>query len=221
VAHFQPIYNYKTKTIEKYEALMRIEEKGSLLYPNHFLNIAKQTKLYSELTYKMINIVIDKFSSNNLEFSLNLCIEDLMNKELTNYLYDYALKKNVLNRMVLEIVESEEMEDNTYISKVIKKFKDVGTKISIDDFGSGYSNYEYLISLQADYLKIDGSITKLIITDDRTLDVVKSIVEFAKKSDIKIIAEFVSNEEIDKVLREVGVDYAQGFYYGKPQAELI
>lgn len=221
VPHFQPIYNYKTGKIDKYEALMRIVEDGTIVYPNDFLDIAKKTKLYPELTYKMIEKVLNKFSTNNLEFSLNLCIEDLMNKELTTYLYDYAKKKNVFERMVLEIVESEEMEDNEYISDVIHKFKNMGTKISIDDFGSGYSNYEYLISLQADYLKIDGSITKLIVTDNRTLDVVKSIAEFAKKSNIKIIAEFVSDEDIDKVLREVGVDYAQGFYYGKPQAELI
>jgi len=221
VPHFQPIYNYETGKIDKYEALMRIVENDTIIYPNDFLDIAKKTKLYPELTYKMIEKVLDKFSTSDLEFSLNLCIEDLMNKQLTTFLYDHAKKKDVFNRMVLEIVESEEMEDNEYISEVIHKFKDMGTKIAIDDFGSGYSNYEYLISLQADYLKIDGSITKLIVTDSRTLDVVKSIVEFAKKSNIKIIAEFVSDEEIDKILREVGVDYAQGFYYGKPQAELI
>jgi PAS domain S-box-containing protein/diguanylate cyclase (GGDEF)-like protein len=221
VPHFQPIYNYKTGKIDKYEALMRIVEDRKIIYPNDFLDIAKKTKLYPELTYKMITKVLDKFSLSTLEFSLNLCIEDLMNRELTTFLYDYAKKKNVFNRMVLEIVESEEMEDNIYISEVINKFKSMGTKISIDDFGSGYSNYEYLISLQADYLKIDGSITKLIVTDSRTLDVVKSIVEFAKKSNIKIIAEFVSDEEIDKILRDIGVDYAQGFYYGKPQAELV
>ena len=221
IPHFQPMYNYKTGKIDKYEALMRIVEDDTIIYPNDFLDIAKKTKLYPELTYKMIEKVVNKFSTNDLEFSLNLCIEDLMNKELTTYLYEHAKKKNVLNRMVLEIVESEEMEDNNYISDIIHKFKNAGVKIAIDDFGSGYSNYEYLITLQADYLKIDGSITKLIVTDSRTLDVVKSIIEFAKKSEIKVIAEFVSDEKIDKILREIGVDYAQGFYYGKPQAELV
>ena len=221
IPHFQPIYNYQTGKIDKYEALMRMIEGDTIIYPNDFLDIAKKTKLYPELTYKMIEKVLDKFSTLDLEFSINLCIEDLMNNELTTHLYEYAKKKNVLTRMVLEIVESEEMEDNNYISDIIHQFKNAGTKIAIDDFGCGYSNYEYLISLQADYIKIDGSITKLIVSDNRTLDVVKSIVEFAKKSNIKIIAEFVSDESIDKVLREIGVDYAQGYYYGKPQAELV
>lgn len=221
VPHFQPIYNYKTEKIEKYEALMRLVEDDIIIYPNDFLSIAKKRKLYPELTYIMIDKVLEKFSTNTLEFSLNLCIEDLMNKDLTTFLYEKAKKKNLFSRMVLEIVESEEIEDNLYISEVISKFKAEGTKLAIDDFGTGYSNYEYLISLQADYLKIDGSITKMIISDTRALDVLKSIVEFAKKSDIKIIAEFVSDEKIDSLLREIGVDYAQGFYYGKPQENLV
>ncbi len=219
--HFQPIYNYKTGKIDKYEALMRLVEDEKIIYPNEYLEIAKKTKLYPELTYKMVEKTISKFATNDLEFSLNLCIEDLMNEELMIYIYDYAEQKNVFDRMVLEIVESEEIDDSDYVNKLIKRFKEAGVKIAIDDFGSGYSNYDYLIKLQADYLKIDGSITKLIETDERTLAVVKSILEFAKKSNIKVIAEFVSNENIDKILREVGVDYAQGFYYGKPEAKLV
>lgn len=219
--HYQPIYNYKTGKIDKYEVLMRLVLDGKIIYPNEYLDIAKKTKLYPELTYKMVEKVISKFATNNYEFSLNLCIEDLMNEELMIYVFDYAEQKGVFDRMVLEIVESEEIDDSDYINKLLKKFKDEGVKIAIDDFGSGYSNYDYLIKLQADYLKIDGSIIKLIENDIRTQDVVKSILEFAQKSNIKVIAEFVSNENIDKILRDIGVDYAQGFYYGKPEAKLI
>lgn len=221
IPHYQPIYNYKTNKIEKYEALMRLIENNETIYPNKYLSIAKKTKLYPELTYKMVEKVFNKFAQNNFEFSINLSIEDLMNKELMIFIYDYAEQKGLFNRLVLEIVESEEIEDSEQVSKLISTFKEKGTKIAIDDFGSGYSNYEYLISLQADYLKIDGSIIKLILTDERTLAVVKSILDFAQKSDIKVIAEFVSNENIDKILKEIGVDYAQGFYYGKPKATLV
>ncbi|ADG92465.1 diguanylate cyclase/phosphodiesterase with PAS/PAC sensor(s) [Arcobacter nitrofigilis DSM 7299] len=219
--HYQPIYNYKTGKIDKYEALMRLYLDGKIIYPNEYLDIAKKTKLYPELTYKMVEEVISKFSTNNYEFSLNLCIEDLMNEELMIYVFDYAEQKGVFKRMVLEIVESEEIDDSDYINKLLRRFKEEGVKIAIDDFGSGYSNYDYLIKLQADYLKIDGSIIKLIENDIRTQNVVKSIFEFAQKSNIKVIAEFVSNENIDKILREIGIDYAQGFYYGKPEAKLI
>jgi len=221
IPHFQPIYNYHTQKIEKYEALMRLVEDDHVIYPSEYLDIAKKTKLYPELTYKMIEKVISQFAQNDLEFSINLCVEDLMNEELMIFLFDYADTKDVFNRMVLEIVESEEIEDSDYIAKLIKKFKQKGARIAIDDFGSGYSNYEYLISLHADYLKIDGSIIKRLLSDTRTLELVKSMVKFAKKSNIKVIAEFVSDAQIDAILRDIGVDYAQGYYYGKPSSELL
>ncbi|WP_052502691.1 EAL domain-containing protein [Halarcobacter anaerophilus] len=221
IAHYQPIYNYKTGKIEKYEALMRLVEDDKIIYPNEYLGIAKRTKLYPELTYKMVEKVINKFSNINKEFSLNLSVEDLMNEELMTYIFDFAQQKKIFHKMVLEIVESEEIEDSDYITKLLEKFKEKGCKIAIDDFGSGYSNYDYLIKLQADYIKIDGSIIKHILEDERTQNLVKSIVSFAKKSNMKVIAEFVSSKEIDELLRKLGVDYAQGFYYGKPLEDLI
>ncbi len=170
----------------------------------------------------MVEKVINKFATNDLEFSINFCVEDLMNEDLMLFVYDYAEQKGVFKRMVLEIVESEEIEDSDLVSKLIKKFKSKGVKVAIDDFGSGYSSYEYLINLHADYIKIDGSITKFILEDERTRDVVKSIVDFAKKSNMKVIAEYVSSKEIDEFLRSIGVDYAQGgYYYGKAEEELL
>nr|WP_294966881.1 EAL domain-containing protein [Sulfurimonas sp.] len=221
VPFFQPIYNYHTQKIEKYECLMRLLENSKVIFPGEYLPVAKKTKLYPELTYKMVEKSIDKFASLNEEFSINLSIEDLMNEELMDFIFDYAQKNNVFKRLVLEIVESEEIKDSDFISKTIKKFKEEGSKVAIDDFGSGYSNYDYLISLQADYIKIDGSIVNHVVDDDRTAEVVKSIVNFAKKSNMKTIAEFVSSKEIDAKIRSLGVDYAQGFYYGKAEPELL
>jgi PAS domain S-box-containing protein/diguanylate cyclase (GGDEF)-like protein len=221
VPFFQPIYNYRTQKIEKYECLMRLLENKKIVLPDEYLHVAKKTKLYPELTYKMVEKSIDKFAFLDEEFSINLSIEDLMNEKLMDYIFDYAQKNNVFKRLVLEIVESEEIKDSDFISKTIKKFKEEGSKIAIDDFGSGYSNYDYLISLQADYIKIDGSIVNHVVDDDRTAEVVKSIVNFAKKSNMKTIAEFVSSKEIDDKVRSLGVDYAQGFHYGKAEPELI
>lgn len=221
IPYYQPIYNYDTGKIEKYECLMRLVEGDEVVPPFEYLDIAKKTKLYPELTYKVVGKAIGKFANNDLEFSVNLSIEDLMNEQLMEFIYDYANQKNVFDRMVLEIVESEEIEDSDFVANTIKRFKEKGTKIAIDDFGSGYSNYEYLLTLQADYVKIDGSITKHILDDERTAEVVRSIVNFAKKSDMKTIAEFVSSEELDTKLRELDVDFAQGWYYGKAEKELL
>ena len=221
VPYYQPIYNYHTNKVEKYECLMRLIEDGEAIPPWDFLEVAKKTKLYTELTYKMVGKSLSKFSNRVEEFSINLSIEDLMNEELMVFIYDYAEQKDIFKRMVLEIVESEEIEDSDSVATTIQKFKDRGSKVAIDDFGSGYSNYEYLISLKADYVKIDGSITKHILDDERAAEVVKSIVSFAKKSNMKTIAEFVCSKELDEKVRELGVDYAQGWYYGKAEKDLL
>lgn len=221
VPYYQPIYNYHTGKIEKYECLMRLLEDGQVVFPDNYLPVAKKTKLYPELTYKIVAKSIDKFANCLEEFSINFSIEDLMNEKLMQFVYDYAEQKGVFKRLVLEIVESEEIEDNDSITKIINKFKAVGVKIAIDDFGSGYSNYSYLISLKADYVKIDGSIIKYILEDDRAVEVVKSLVNFAQKSNMKTIAEFVSSKEVDALVKSLGVDYAQGWYYGKAEPELL
>lgn len=221
IPFYQPIYNYHTDKIEKYECLMRLLEDGEVIPPNHYLPVAKKTKLYPELTHKMVAKSIDKFSLLTQEFSINFSIEDLMNEKLMNFVYDYAEQRDVFDRLVFEIVESEEIEDNESIAKIIDRFKAVGVKIAIDDFGSGYSNYSYLISLKADFVKIDGSIIEYLLEDERAVEVVKSLVSFAKKSNMQTIAEFVSSEELNTLVKSLGVDYAQGFYHGRAEAELL
>lgn len=221
VPFFQPIYNYHTNSIEKYECLMRLIDEDKVIPPGEYLPIAKKTGLYTDLTYKMVEKAMAKFSVNDVEFSINLSVEDLMNEELMIFIYDNAGQKDIFSRMVLEIVESEEIEDSEQVAKTIKMFKDKGSKVAIDDFGSGYSNYDYLISLQADYIKIDGSIVNHLLDDERTQDVLRSIIAFSKKSNMKTIAEFVSSKELDELVRELGVDYAQGYYYGKAKRDII
>lgn len=90
-------------------------------------------------------------------------------------------------------------------------------KIAIDDFGSGYSNFERLLEYTPDILKIDGSLIKNIETDEFSRSLVETIVTFAKKQNIETIAEFVENENIYNILNEIGVDYSQGYFFGKPE----
>ena len=219
--YYQPIYNYDKEGIEKFECLMRIVDEGKVYTPYRFLDIAKKTKLYPRLTYRVIEKSTAAFANNSFEFSINLTIDDLLNQGLIEFLLERAKLHGVLNRMVVEIVESEEMQNYEEILGVIKSLKSCGVKIAIDDFGSGYSNYEYLSSLQADYVKIDGSLIKSICKDEKVRSVVSSIIDFARKYDMKTIAEFVSDENLDKEARALGIDYAQGYFYGEPQAFVL
>jgi len=94
--------------------------------------------------------------------------------------------------------------------------KAYGVKIAIDDFGAGYSNFERLLDFQPDILKIDGSLVKNIALNQQSREVVETIFAFASKQGMQTVAEFVSDEEIYKVVSEIGIDYSQGFYFGKP-----
>lgn len=92
----------------------------------------------------------------------------------------------------------------------------MGCKVAIDDFGSGYSNFEHLLKMDIDFLKIDASIIKNIAKDESSYKITKTIIEFAKSLNLKTIAEYVENEEIFKIARSLGVDYSQGYYFSPP-----
>jgi EAL domain-containing protein (putative c-di-GMP-specific phosphodiesterase class I) len=124
---------------------------------------------------------------------------------------------------VLEIVESESIRNYEDVYHFIKRIKELGCKIAIDDFGSGYSNFEHIVNLSEylDYLKLDGSLIKNVTTDRNMQVLIGSIKYFCDNLGIKTIAEYVDNEEALEYLTWIGVDYSQGFYLGKPSTDLI
>ncbi len=97
----------------------------------------------------------------------------------------------------------------------------MGCQIAIDDFGTGYSNFTHMIHLDVDYLKIDGSIIQNILTDKNSEIVVRTLVDFAGQLNIKTIAEFVDSKEIYEKVKQPGINYTQGYYFGKPEESII
>ncbi len=222
-AYLQPIYDIKRDHIIKYEALMRIQKHdGTIATPEYFLDIAKHTPFYKELTLVMLEHVI-AFAQEHpeFEFSINLSSLDIENEELMDALIERLLHTGVQKRITLEMLESEEFKDFEYLFEFIKKVRSLGIKISIDDFGSGYSNISSTIKLNIDYLKIDGSLIRHILVDKRYEKVIKSIVNFAEEMGAKTIAEYVESEEIAKKLKELGIDMLQGYHIGKPSPTIV
>ena len=121
------------------------------------------------------------------------------------------------SKITFEIVESENIRENEIIKEFLKILKEKGCSIYIDDFGSGYSNFDYVLKLYPDGVKIDGSLIKNILEDKNSKVIVKTVVSFAKGMKIKTVAEFVENEEIFNVLKEMGIDYFQGYYFSHPK----
>jgi len=221
IPYFQPILNLKTQQIEKYETLMRVvNQDGKVLSPNEFLNIAKQSKIYPKLSKQLIKKSVDYFLISPCEFSINLSYLDIVNKNTKKFILELLESTGIGPWMIFEILESEGIENYKDAMGFIEDVKSYGAKIAIDDFGSGYSNFEIIVELQIDYLKIDGSLIKNIHINDDVKIIVKTITNFAKELNIKTVAEFVHSNEILDVINELGVDFAQGYYIGKPDKYL-
>ena len=223
VLHYQAIHNNKTKKIEKYESLMRIQINDKLIYPDEFLALAKQVKKYVSLSKIVVNKSFDFFLKKDYEFSINISIIDILNKSFSEYLIKKIQEHNIGSKLVLEIVEQENIDNYDEFYSFLKKVKSLGCKIAVDDFGSGYSNFDYIIKMSEyiDYLKIDGSLIKNIVDDEKSLLLIQSIIFLCAKLDIKTIAEYVENKDIQDLLTELGIDYSQGYYIAKPSGDLI
>ncbi|QOY53853.1 EAL domain-containing protein [Candidatus Sulfurimonas marisnigri] len=217
VAFFQPIYNQNSKKVEKFEALVRmIDIDGKIISPFFFLEIAKKAKLYTKITMIMIDKAIEAAKHHDYEFSINLTIDDIINQETTDYFIQKVRESNIGHKIVIELVESEGIENFNDFYSFIEKAKLLGCKLAIDDFGTGYSNFEYLLKLDVDYVKIDGSLIKNIDTNKHMRLVSETIISFAKIANMKTIAEFVSHKKISDIVSEIGVDFIQGYYIGEP-----
>ena len=213
------INNFSKK--EKYEILMRVKlEDGSILTPYSFLKEAKKAKLYLGMTRMLVKKACEYFKGKDIEFNLNLTLEDIKDQYTMDFIVHTIEKTNTAKQITFEIVESEGIESFTEVSNFIKKAKKLGCKIAIDDFGTGYSNFEYIIKLDVDYIKIDGSLIKNINSDNNLYLTVQTIVGFAKALKIKTVAEFVHNEDVLNCVQILDIDYSQGFFIDEPK-ELI
>lgn len=218
---FQPIVDTKTQKIVKYEALMRmVDDQGLYIAPIHFLELAKKNKLYHQLTKIMIQKTFEKFQNLTYFVSINISVEDILNKEINHFIVKTLEESGIGHQIVFEIIESEGIENFDQVLEFINDVKQYGAKISIDDFGTGYSNFEYLMKLKVDYIKIDGSMIKNIDNDKNSQMITTSIVSFAKNMNIKTVAEFVHSKNVFEKINELGVDYSQGYYFGEP-TELV
>ena len=221
VPFFQPIINNRTAAVEKYECLVRImDEQGKVVTPYYFLNIAKQARLYPQLTRIVVEKSFAAFRDTDYEFSINLSVEDILDPETEAFLVGRLTDSALARRLTFEIVESEGIEKCTEMTAFIQRVKGLGCKIAVDDFGTGYSNFEYILELDVDYLKIDGSMIKNILTDKNSQAITATIVTFAGKVGLQTVAEFVHCQEVYELVKRLGVDYSQGYYLGEPKPSL-
>lgn len=219
---YQPIVDQSGHTV-KYEALMRLKEAGSgaLISPYFFLDTAVKTRLYPELSETIIFKTLELISQTDHTCSINIDYSDITNQILMRKLEQYiALTPQLRGRIVFEITESQDIEDYEDVKAFIEHFRQYDVKIAIDDFGSGFSNFQYILELHPDFLKLDGSLIKSIDTDTKSQTLVSAIVHFSHELGIRVIAEHVHSESIFNLLKSLGVDEYQGYYFSEPIEEI-
>ncbi|MFA6630448.1 MAG: EAL domain-containing protein, partial [Sulfuricurvum sp.] len=173
-------------------------------------------KLYPQITLEVVYQACRVFASRDEEFSINLSDSDIRNPHTVNEIIKTIRETGTASQIVFEILESEGIENYDEVTRFIAQVKAMGAKIAIDDFGTGYSNFENILKLSVDYIKIDGSLVRELSGNERHRIIIETIIDFAQKIGAKTIAEFVADEDIYTILKELGVDYSQGYFTGKP-----
>lgn len=213
---FQAIRDLTSGDITHYECLIRIEEPDGHMMPSTFLTIAQKSKLYPELMKVMLRKSFEAFADSKLNFSINLSYEDIISEDVQRTIMGLLNEDNA-SRVIFEILESEGIENYPEVSRFITEVKSRGCKIAIDDFGTGYSNFEHVLKLHVDYIKLDGSLIQGLLHNEDAIYIVESIVYFAKRVGIKVIAEFVSEPALVDKVKALNIDYAQGYAIAYPE----
>lgn len=214
---FQPVISAKTGHTESYEALLRIlTPEGQIISAGPFIPAAEKYGFIHIIDEFVLQLVIRELElDSDVKIALNVS-----NVTATDRKW-YALAKNLLKdekiaeRLTVEITETASDNDLYDIALFVESVKSLGCRVAIDDFGAGYTSFKQLKVVNADVLKIDGVFVRDIVENPESKLFVNILLEFAKAYNLETVAEFVETGEIAKVLMELGVDYLQGFYFGK------
>ena len=216
--YYQKIIYSQTQELSHYEALLRIIDKnGNIILPNRILPTIKGTFILRNITKEVLGICYQQLLAHpTVSISVNLNPHDVVDESILSILNAYAAEENIAPRLGLEIIETEDITSREDAKSNLLMLKQLGYTIYIDDFGSGYSNFIYLAEIKTDYIKIDGTIIQKILDDKISFLLVKNIVAFAKEAQIKVIAEYVSDEKIYEMIKSLGIEYAQGVFFSIP-----
>ena len=219
ISYFQPILPIQdsTKPI-KYESLVRLkDDNGKIIAPFSFLEVAKANRVYYKITKAVIINTLDVISKYKIPCSINISLADINNELTMKYFFELLDSYEYNELITVELLETEDFDNYELVYNFCMKVRSYSIKIALDDFGAGYANFSHILNLPVDYIKIDASLISDIDRNQNSRIMVETIVELAKKLHIATIAEFVSSVEILDIVKELGVDYAQGFYIGRPE----
>ena len=224
ILYFQPQIDLKNYKIASAEALLRWEKEGKIIPPSKFIQILEETGLIKEIFFVILEKVdnlIEKWKKKkmNLRITVNISPVQLKSINHVEEIVKHFRKLKNPHYIDVEITETAMMENVNISTILLRTLRERGVKAYIDDFGTRYSSLIYLTRLPVNGLKIDVEFTKKIDKDVKTLEVVKTIISLARALNLETIAEGVETKEQERILKEIGCDYAQGYLYSPPIPE--
>ena len=224
VLHFQPMQGFQAHCHGEHgEFLVRLNDDGRLIFPGEFISAAERYRLMPMLDRWVVKNAFKYLSESGLglksegTFFINLSGNSLSDKSFFNdiraMLKQYEIKPN---RICLEITETAAIDNLSDAVEFISEIRDEGFKFALDDFGAGMSSFSYLKTIPVDYLKIDGSFVLNLLTDPIDRGIVEACNTIGHAAGLQTIAEFVEDQATADALKEIGVDFGQGFGIQKP-----
>jgi diguanylate cyclase (GGDEF)-like protein len=219
VMHFQPVVCVHSGEIVYFEALVRLNLDGQIVYPGDFIQALEQVEDINLLDHQVIGKTIAMMSCHPIlkKVAINLSAQAFRDERLVPVI-EQKLKKYQVepSRIVFELTETASLNNIAGTCAMFNELTRLGCEFSIDDFGTGFSTFSYIKQLPASSIKIDGSFVKNMHIDTMDFVLVKAMAEIAKALCRKSVAEFVENEQILSLLKQLGIDYAQGYHISKP-----
>ncbi len=223
IPYFQPICNAASGEIVIHELLMRIQLGEQIVTANDFIEEAEAMGIVHKMDYQLIEKAFIQMKEQNYQGMLfvNLSPKALIVGEFVGRVSRLAAEFDVApSRIVFEITERETVSNLSLLEKFVLDIKLQGFSFAIDDFGSGYSSFQYIARFPVDYIKIEGEFIRNMLSNDVYLAFVKSIVTLAKELKIKTIAEYIEDGETLAAVSRLGVDYAQGYHISRPSPQI-
>ncbi len=219
---FEPIVDIRTGRPRYHEVLVRLhDENGNEIPPAAFIPLSEKAGIMNEIDRAVVTRLPGLLHARpHWEITVNLSGQSLTDEKIAaGILKEFELTGSDPHRVVFEITETQLIENLARARALIGSLREAGFRFALDDFGAGFTSFSYLRELPVDFLKIDGSFIKNLPEDPFSLAVVRAVNNLAHVLKLETIAEFVDRPEILEKLKDIGIDYAQGFLFGEPSAD--
>ncbi|MHB1098759.1 MAG: putative bifunctional diguanylate cyclase/phosphodiesterase, partial [Burkholderiales bacterium] len=228
IPYYQPIFDCRSGKIWAFETLARlVEPNGETLSAGMFIETIEKYGLGRELDRVIIGQALAAMRVRMDEgeepprLFINLSAQEIQGRGILGFAEQLCIEMNIPpHAVVFEILERDAIGDMTHMRKFLSNLREKGFSFALDDFGSGYNSFHYLRELHFDYVKIDGAFVRNILNSKIDYALVRNLSHLCQDIGILTVAEFVESEEILDALRDMGIDYVQGFHLALPRSSM-